>query len=92
MDEIPAESITNEGPLLKERLSLSGTALKHLIQGFSFNPTFGNPNEHFQFLRVPNLIGCCFVHVFAAVRSRNRDVTLTQSKNCKTNLSNGTGK
>ena len=92
MDEILAESITNEGPLAEERLSLSRAALKHLTQGFSFNPTFGNPNECSQFIRVQNLIGCCSVHVFAAVQSRNRDVTQTPSKNWKTNLSNGTGK
>lgn len=92
MDEIPAESITTEGTLAEERLSLTKSALQRLRPGFSFNPTFGNLNKHFQFIRVPNSIDCCFVHVFAAVQSRNTDVAQTPSKNWETNLSNGTDK
>lgn len=90
MDEILAESITNEGPLAEERLSPSKAALKHLMQGFSLNPTFGNPNQYFQLISVSKLIGSCFVHVFSAVQSR--DVTQSLSKNWETILNNGTGK
>lgn len=88
MDKMPIESTMNGGPLIEERLSLLKAALKHLLQGFSYNPTFGNPK---MLIGVLSIVGCCLVHKFTAVQSRSKGVTQTLFKNLEKTLSIGIG-